>query len=297
MKPRQRPDSEWDFNSEKWNLWPWKHWMTIGIGVLACEGREKPDHLILCCDALGSFDDTSSTASLHKLFTEREANLYAVAAHDIGKAAELLRKIVNTVMERGGETYGKIYDSICIATHAYKNARFRYEVLPLYDIAPEQGWKKEAKKLGFLDPLLQDVWPKFSIECQLIIGTFAEDGSSHLFWVQQNGFVHPITLPGFCVIGSGATNANFWLCYRDQSLDLSLRRSAYHTFEAKLMAERSPHVGKDDIEMLIVPPDREHFLLTPEHPERPNCPVSLTEMKALFTKFGPQKTDHLDLRS
>jgi hypothetical protein len=55
MKPRQRPDSE------KWNLWPWKHWMTIGIGALCSEGKEKPDHIVLCCDALGSYGDVTST--------------------------------------------------------------------------------------------------------------------------------------------------------------------------------------------------------------------------------------------
>jgi hypothetical protein len=45
-----------------------------------------------------------------------------------------------------------------------------------------------------------------------------------------------------------------------------------------------------DIEMLIVPSDRdEPFLLTPDHPERPNCPISLTEMKAWFENHGPQK--------
>jgi hypothetical protein len=45
-----------------------------------------------------------------------------------------------------------------------------------------------------------------------------------------------------------------------------------------------------DIEMLIVPSDRdEPFLLTPDDPERPNCPISLTEMKAWSEKYGPQK--------
>lgn len=52
----------------------------------------------------------------------------------------------------------------------------------------------------------------------------------------------------------------------------------------------------EGIEMLIVPPDREPILLLPSHPEHEGCPVSLTEMKALFEKYGPQGTEHLELR-
>ncbi len=292
MKPRQRPDS--DFNSYKWNLWPWKGWMTIGIGALCSEGKEKPDHLILCCDAMGSYDDVTSTGSLHKLFMREDARVWAVAAHDIGKAAELMTKIADAVKRDGDGKYGKIYDAICIAVAAYKSARFRYEIIPQYGLAPAKGWMKEAKKLGMLDTLLTEVWPEFSIECQLIIGFFAEDGSSRLFHVKSNGFVDPVTLPGFHTIGVGSVNANFWLTYRGQGMGMGLRRSAYHCYEAKIMAEKSPHVGKGDIEMLIVSADRKPWLLTPDHPTDLDCPVSLTELKVLFEKHGPQNTNDLD---
>jgi hypothetical protein len=293
MKPRQCPDS--DINSCKWNLCPWKHWMTIGIGVLCSEGKERPDHLILCCDALGSYGDVTSTVSLHKLFIREDARLWAVAAHDIGKAAELMTKIADAVKKDGDGTYGKIYDAICISVAAYKSARFRYEVIPQYGLAPVKGWMKEAKKLGMLDSLLTEVWPDFSIECQLIIGIFAEDGSSRLFHVKSDGFVDPVTLPGFHTVGVGSGNATFWLTYRGQNMGMGLRRSAYHCYEAKIMAEKSPHVGKDDIEMLIVRADRKPWLLTPDHPEDSGCPVSLSELKAQFEKYGAQKTDDLEL--
>jgi len=295
MKPLQRPDSgKWEFNRAKWNLWPWKHWMTIGIGVLCSEGKEKPDHLILCCDALGSYGDVTSTISLHKLFSRDDARVWSVASHDIGKAAELMTKIANAVKKDGEGIYGKIYDAICLAVHEYKSARFRYEAVTQYGLSPKKGWMEQAKKLGILDELLENVWPEFSIECQLIIGTFAEDGSTRLFHVKHNGSVDPVTLPGFHTIGSGSTNATFWLTYRGQGMEMGLRRSAYHCYEAKIMAEKSPHVGKDDIEMLIVPPSGKPFLLLPGHPEREGCPVSLTEMKRMFEKYGPQNTDDLD---
>jgi hypothetical protein len=291
MKPLQRP-TERNSNA-KWKLWPWKAWMTVGIGVLCSEGKERPDHLILTCDSLGSFGDENSTASLHKLFSRQDANIYAVAAHDIGKAAELVTKIGNAVKARSNGTYGQTYDAICFAVHDYKSARFRYEVVTQFGLAPIVGWMEEAKKIGVLDKLLKKLWPKFSIECQLIVGTFAEDGSSRLFLVEHYGLVHPVSLPGFVAIGSGASGALFSLCYRNQTMDMGLRRSAYHAYEAKIMAERSPHVGKADIQMLIANP-KQACLLTEQEPERSGCSVSLTELKEWLEKYGPKKTTDLE---
>jgi len=298
MKPRQRPDSaKWDFNSERWNLWPWKYWMTIGIGVLASEGKKVPDRLVLCSDTLGSFGDVCSTLSLRKRFIHPKANVFAVGSHDLTKAGELVAKVAKAVEAQveaqGFRDYGKIFDAVCISVSEYKSARFRYEVVSQYAIAPEKGWMDEAKRLGLLDRLLKKEWPAHSIGCQVIIGTFAEHGSAHLFLVEHNGFVSPVTMPGFNAIGSGAINATFWLAYRDQHLGMRLLRSAYHAYEAKLMAERSPHVGKDDIEMVVASVD-EHFILTNEAPEPSGCPVSLTKLKEMQKKYGVPRTDDLD---
>lgn len=294
MKPLQRPDfPKWDFNSEKWKLWPWKHWMTVGIGALCSEGKERPDHFVLACDSLGSFGDVNSTASLYKLFSRPDAGIHAVASHDIDKAAELVTKIAKRVIATSAETYGTIFDAICWAVHDYKSARFRYQVVTQYGLAPAKGWMEEAKSIGVLDKLIKKEWPKFSIECDLIIGTFAEDGSSRLFWVQDIGLVHPVNLPGFAAIGSGAGGALFWLCHRDQTMAMGLKRSAFHVYEAKLMAERSPHVGKDDIQLLIANREKAH-VLTEDKPESPGCPISLTELKRLRDEYGPKKTDNLE---
>jgi hypothetical protein len=295
MKPLERPDSpKWDFNSEKWNLWPWKYWMTVGIGVLCSEGKERPDHVILACDTLGSFGDVNSTLSLHKLFSRRDARIYAVAARDMGKAAELVTKIANTVKKESDGTYGRTYDVICLAVHDYKSARFRYEVVTQHGLKPVKGWMEKAKEVGVLDELLKTQWPKFSMECELIVGTFAEDYGACLFYVQDIGMVHPITTQNFVAIGTGAPGALFWLCCRDQLMSMGVRRSAYHVYEAKLMAERSPHVGKGDIQLLIANAKRAD-LLTASKPESPGCAVSLTELEGLREKYGPKKTDDLDL--
>lgn len=76
-------------------------------------------------------------------------------------------------------------------------------------------------------------------------------------------------------------------------MDMGLQRSAYHVYEAKLMAEHSPHVGRDDIQLLVA--NREQsYLLTEREPERSNCPVSLTELKRMVEKYGAHSTSLLE---
>jgi hypothetical protein len=291
MKPLQ--DSDWDFNRDKWNLWPWKHWMTIGIGVLASEGKKMPDRLVLCADTLGSIGDVCSAMSLHKIFAYPSANIFAVAASDLTKAGELMTKIATAVEADGSQKYGKIVDAICIAVSRHKSARFRYDIVPKYGLAPEEGWMKEAKKLGLFEKLINEEWPKYSIDCRLIVGTFAERGSASLFYINSDGSMHPLSMPGFSAVGTGANNATFWLMYRSQNLGMGLLRSAYHAYEAKLMAESSPHVGKDDIEMIVASADQWH-VLTKDNPEPQGCAVSLLRLKELWNKYGVPGTDDLD---
>jgi len=58
------------------------------------------------------------------------------------------------------------------------------------------------------------------------------------------------------------------------------------------MAEQSPHVGKDDIEMLIVMPEM-WYLLNEKNQSYETCPVSLPELRELVKKFGPSTTESL----
>jgi hypothetical protein len=113
-----------------------------------------------------------------------------------------------------------------------------------------------------------------------------------MYVIYGDGEIHHLTAPGFFAIGTGADNACFWLGYRQQNFAMNLNRSAYHAFEAKLMAEQSPHVGRDDLDMLVVP--RRHaraYHLSKEFPEPEGCPVSLRGLQDYFKHFGPRPTD------
>src|SRR5437016_6089650 len=70
------------------NLWPWRDWMTVGIGVLASD-KSNPDTVILVADTKGSFGEAYSMNRMHKIFTAPDIGLHAVAAGKIDRASEL----------------------------------------------------------------------------------------------------------------------------------------------------------------------------------------------------------------
>lgn len=76
--------------------------------------------------------------------------------------------------------------------------------------------------------------------------------------------------------------------YRGQNLSLSIRQSAYHAYEAKIMAARAPTVNQT-VEMIVALPGKTYHL-TKEKPRIEGCPVSLTELQEMFARYGPQDT-------
>jgi len=74
-------------------------------------------------------------------------------------------------------------------------------------------------------------------------------------------------------------------------LGLNPKQSAYHAYEAKIMAAKAPTVN-NNLEMVIASADG-HYLITEEKPTVDGCPVSLPELKSMFPKYGPQNTNAL----
>ena len=231
------------------------------------------------------------------MFIQPEQGLYAVCADDVGNAAELLAGIykqwaADPPQVRG---YNLIRLGIQRATYEYKMYQFVTSVLPQYPIDPKGDWQAEAARLGLTDKLFEE-WGKTQTGCELIVGTVGlyDKGRymCHLHYVNESGEVAPFPSSGFGAIGSGADNALFWLSYREQSLGMTVKRSALHVYEAKLMAEHSPHVGRDDIELLIYTPGQ-WYQLTHKRRSVEGYPVSLDELEELHQKFGPSSTESL----
>ena len=232
------------------------------------------------------------------MFIQPEQGLYAVSADDIGKASELLAGIYQqwAPYPPQGRGYNLIRLGMQRAAYEYKLYQFVTLVLPQYPIDPKGDWKTEAEKMGLTEKLFED-WRETRTGCELIVGTWGlydrqERFMAHLHHIAESGEVTPLSSSGFHAIGSGADNALFWLSYREQSTGMSVKRSALHVYEAKLMAEHSPHVGRDDIEMLIVTPGQ-WYQLTHKRRTVDGCPVSIDELEELHRKFGPSSTESL----
>jgi hypothetical protein len=158
-----------------------------------------------------------------------------------------------------------------------------------------------GKLLEEQHPKVMEDWQQYDVGLWMIVGTFHDCGTALLYQVGQfwdasgqsvmPGLVHSYAYPGYATIGTGGVNANFWLNFRQQHLGLNPRQSAYHAYEAKVMAAKAPTVN-DNLEMVVAFADR-HFVLTAEKPEVDDCPISLTELKSMFNKYGPQDTNEL----
>jgi hypothetical protein len=79
-------------------------------------------------------------------------------------------------------------------------------------------------------------------------------------------------------------------------MGMTMRRAAYHAYEAKLMAEESAHVNKH-VDMVIANSNRHWFLSS--HPTRDRklsrgAPVSLKQLQRWIEKYGPKDTSELD---
>jgi hypothetical protein len=269
--------------------------MTIGIGALASEGEGlKPNRLVLIADTKGSFGDEYSMNRLHKVFVAPNIRVYAVAAGKIDRAAELFQVIMDMgkIIHGGTERYGSTMETIGAAADLYKRVRFKLEVLPSFARIPQS--LPDMFTDADLTPALLESWRMYDFGCQMLVGTFNKEGQAFLVYMGGTGEVENFTFPGFAAIGSGQDSAMFWLSYRNHNLGFSVLRSAYHAFEAKIMAESSPHVN-ERLDMLIASGDK-WSLISDSFPSKGNAgdpPITIQVLREMFSLYGPKRTDEV----
>ena len=265
--------------------------MTIGIGVLASESATiRPDHLIVIADTQGSFGDEFSMNQLHKMFVAPELGLYAIAADLIDRAAELFKVVSLFMTDLQVVTgYGRLFQAVHGAADSYKRMRFKYDILPKYAYPPPL--LPDDFSENSLGPTLLKEWQEFDFRCQMLVGSFDVEGKPYLFHIDGTGEVTNFTFPGFAAIGSGQSQAMFWLSYRQHNLGFPVKRAAYHAFEAKLMAESSPFVN-DQIDLLIANKTK-HWIITRNKPKPDGAPVTIAELREFHSIYGPRETDDL----
>lgn len=279
--------------------------MTIGIGVL-CSTKPKPheprpDALILIADSMGS-TDTDSVDELHKLYFSESAKVHTTCAGHVEMAAEIVPIITESIPALSRRSHGNIWEAINLAVHGHRVQHFTWDVLAQRHscLRPDPHGMLPIMKSD--EQNILEEWQKYHTGAELIIGTFDFAGQAYLYIVGPQyddqgikpGLVHLHEFPGHWAIGSGAYNANFWLNYRGQTLSRSIKQSAYHAYEAKLMAARAPTVN-DNIEIVVATPEASWYL-TKEVPEREGCEVSLLELEHQFKRYGPQNTYDLGFK-
>jgi hypothetical protein len=266
--------------------------MTIGIGVL-CSSKPRPhpirpDSLILMADTMGS-TDSDSTSELHKICIEKDENLFLACAGDMAICNDVGSLLKENLAKLPQRTHGPIWGAINAAVQDVLQARFHWDVLrPKYVFSPGTIFDNQRENVTA-------EWQAYHPDLQMLIGTFHQNGMALLYVVNRfegsYAWVHLCQYPGHMAIGSGAYNADFWLRFRGQQLGLNLRQSAYHAYEAKVMAAKAPTVNTN-IDMVLAFTDR-HYILSDEKPEAEDCPFSLTELVAMYPKYGPQNTHAL----
>ena len=273
--------------------------MTIGIGVLATseEARKKntvPDTAILLADTMGSYEDVDSHARLHKLLMFPDDRVYAVAAGDISRAAQLMPCICTFLREilPGERTFGKTQIAIAEGCFQYKHHLFTLMEMPKLRLAPH-FFGPNQKLEPELNEKIQAEWMKFDIGCDLVIAAFDDTGKAYLFEANaQRHEVHNRSFPGFAAVGTGGDNAIFWLSRREHTLGLQPLRAGYHAYEAKLTSEGSAHVNKH-IDLLVATSTDHWFCTTHKsvHGEKEHPEINIANLKRLLTKYWIKNTD------
>jgi hypothetical protein len=248
---------------------------------------------VLIADTMGS-TDYDSTDDLHKMYVFPKERLYAVCAGNVEMCGEIIHTVQKEFRELNGvRNHGSCVALINKAVHGHRSQHFQLDVLlprhlPLPDPTMPQ-WHHQA---------IEREWQEYDTNANLLIGTFDDDGRALLYFVGQTlgadgeiapGLVHPCFFPGFRSIGIGSRNANFWLKYRRQAMGNSVKQSAYHAYEAKVMAANAPTVN-DSTEVLIAMGGQEPFYFSETLEAPKGSPVSLSELKSMFLKYGPQET-------
>ncbi|GEM_PF-4666550 len=276
------------------DLWPWRYWMTIGIGCI-CSNEAQSDCFVMASDHLGTFDEAYTTRNHSKIAWQPDHKIFSVCADSVENAMELLGAIAMEWQALPVRSFGALRQGLQNAVTIYRHHRFYLDVLPRYGIVVKNDNWFEIAKLINVDKELKGEWDNQNLGCEIVLGTFDMRGMATVYYIGSDGGVQTIGQPGFIAIGSGGPYAQFWLAHRQQTCHMSILRSAYHAYEAKIMAEHNPFVGKDDIAMMVCTPKRV-YILTQNQPEIEGCPVSLIRLKGMVQRYGPRDTADLDPR-
>ncbi len=103
-------------------------------------------------------------------------------------------------------------------------------------------------------------------------------------------------MPGVATIGIGSEAASFWLSRRQQTFGNPPLQSAYHAYEAKVMAESSAQMNKH-LDIIFATDDDFWFCTShaSAHPYKKHPEINIENLQEMWKKYGPQDTSQLEI--
>jgi 20S proteasome alpha/beta subunit len=249
--------------------------MTLCIAAFSNQWIEgEPKRAIYCCSDARIETSTSGSETEYK-FKKVGARWAAMLAGNVGRAEELLNLYSDHIES---DLFGKldVTDSLRVPPQKMKTRIAAEYVANMTGMSWDDFVSKGQAILpvGLYESVCNDV-ARIEIGCQLILIPVV---ARNCFYIADSDGSISIR-KHFAAIGSGSSNAEAWLHFREQEKFTKPASTIIHLLEAKRFAENAPGVGKKTHLALIDNESRFHQFMNVEATER-----------QVWRKYGPKST-------
>jgi ATP-dependent protease HslVU (ClpYQ) peptidase subunit len=239
--------------------------MTVGIAAVCKHGEEFA--VVLCADWQGTRGDFVKASDTYKMRHFPDAAVLISGDVDAGaEFAAMCHEIVaefNAIEKPDGDfdaRVGRYLDRLRKAAQAFKRSRADHKIQTKYAISLadfySSGIKEKLSERRY-DDIANDVYETdlggdfifaYVGDEEPILVTIYRDG--HVSWDETE----------FCAIGSGGDIALAIWCQPEMPTYLTLRQCIAWVYQAKIAAEKNPHVSKETSMAVLMRGKREYDL-------------------------------------
>jgi hypothetical protein len=226
--------------------------------------------------------DIGKTLTLHKHWR------VMVAGNDVDPAFEIVDAAREKLKDIPAPSMATVMETVseCYAEHRRKRAEAKY-ISPrgvTLDAFLKEGrkWVPESDYLERLAKVDQ-----YELDLQLIVAGFDGEGLGHIFSVDSDDDRgaprrHDV---GFYAIGSGSTNATFFMALRGVTPKMTVREVLYFALEGKYWGEEAIGVG-EDTDMFVLRHDCDDILIGLDTIEDRLIPICYALKPRILYRYG-----------
>jgi hypothetical protein len=244
--------------------------MTLCIAAHAKDGSHPC--IVCCCDT--RIETSTAGSEIGNKLRSFGTGWGALISGTIPDAYDLVEKyVVHLSTPRPTPHW---LDWLRVPAWKYKEFLVDQYLRATYAISREDFYSDNRGHLGetVADQTLYEI-ARIESGCELILFRIT-DSRSYIFHV-NNRFEVRIEAD-FCSIGTGATNADSWLHFREQNALMSRNDTIYSLYEAKRFSEISPAVGKRTVIDVIEHTGQGAILYPP----------GMKELERRYEQYGPR---------